>query len=170
MRFRQLQGTTGLHKDSGTFRLATSTKTKQRSYISKKTRGKNSWAGRTQKGHWKPKLETESPLDQWIHDIVLNTHDLLIYINHLQQCFFKFPLIKNILQTQFSPLNSLFLSKVWIGYNAEFSSSLTIKYAWILQSLMLYCILTVTWKFVSGPRECPQLSCNNKLNQVLPIT
>lgn len=34
---------------------------------------------------------------------------------------------------------------------------------------MLYRILAVTLKFVSGPRECPQLFCNNKLSQLLPI-
>lgn len=169
MRFWQLQGT-GLHKDSRTFKQHRH-QNKQGSYISKKTRWRDSWAAKTQKGQEKPKLETKFPLFPWIKDTVHKTHDLLIYINHLQQCFFKkFPLIKNILQTQFFFLNSLFLSKVWIGYNAEFSPSLAIKYAWILQSLMLYCTLTVTWKFVSGPRECPQLFCNNKLNQVLPIT
>lgn len=80
-----------------------------------------------------------------------------------------FNLIKNVANLVLFFLNSLLLSEVWIDCKAEPGSFfLTIKYAWILSRLVLYCTLTVTWEFLSGPRECPQLFCNNKVTQLLP--
>lgn len=135
MRYSQPQGT-GLHKDSGTFKLSTSTKRKQRSYISKK-RWMDSWTGKTQKSQEKPKLETEFPLDLWIQDTDLKTHDLLIYINHLQRCFFISFDQKYLANSIFFPclivlVKGLNWLQCWV---LSFPS---IKYAWTLQSLMLY--------------------------------
>lgn len=75
--------------DLGSSKAEVSTRRKQRSQISKK-RWRDSWAGKTQKGQEKPKLETEFPLDLWTQGMVIKRHDLLIYMNHLQQCFFNF--------------------------------------------------------------------------------